>query len=121
MDPRPGPKRERCVTASHARFDGGEGMRTAIKCPVDGYTRPGPARHGRGPSQRRLTPPVTFAVIYPIWGSILLAIRLANETLPLSSTAGTRFTVGGLMTHAFLRGRGMAYHGKHGPACGKLE
>ncbi len=47
-----------------------------------------------------------FAAVYIIWGSTYLAIRIAIETLPPFLMAGTRFTIAGILLHAWGRLRG---------------
>jgi drug/metabolite transporter (DMT)-like permease len=44
-----------------------------------------------------------FGLVYVVWGSTYLAIRIAIETLPSFLMAGTRFTVAGLILFAFAR------------------
>lgn len=62
----------------------------------------------------RLRPPsraavvLGFATIYVVWGSTYLGIRFAVETIPPFLMGGSRFLVGGLLLHAFLRLRGAA-------------
>lgn len=50
-----------------------------------------------------------FAVIYLVWGSTYLAIRIAVETIPPFVMAGTRFVIAGVLLFAFLRARGAAW------------
>jgi drug/metabolite transporter (DMT)-like permease len=47
-----------------------------------------------------------FATIYIVWGSTYLGIRWAVETIPPFLMGGSRFLVGGLLLHLFLRVRG---------------
>ena len=47
-----------------------------------------------------------FAVVYLVWGSTYLAIRVAIETLPPFLMAGTRFLIAGLLMYGFARLRG---------------
>ena len=47
-----------------------------------------------------------FAAVYIIWGSTYLGIRIAIETLPPFLMAGTRFTIAGILLHAWGRLRG---------------
>jgi drug/metabolite transporter (DMT)-like permease len=49
-----------------------------------------------------------FAVIYVVWGSTYLAIRVAVETLPAFLSAGVRFTIAGGLMFALLAMRGAA-------------
>lgn len=59
-----------------------------------------------------LLPPPTlrlgigFAIIYLVWGSTYLAIRVAVETLPPFAMSGVRFTVAGGILYTWLRARG---------------
>lgn len=48
----------------------------------------------------------SFAVIYLVWGSTYLAIRVALESLPPFLLAGTRFVVAGTLLFAVARWRG---------------
>jgi drug/metabolite transporter (DMT)-like permease len=58
---------------------------------------------GRPPLAKLLA---AFAIVYVIWGSTYLAIRLAIDTLPPLIMAGARFAVAGGLMYAFLRLRG---------------
>ena len=49
-----------------------------------------------------------FAVIYIVWGSTYLAIRVAIETLPPFLMAGTRFLIAGTIMYAWASSRGAA-------------
>lgn len=49
---------------------------------------------------------VSFAIIYTVWGSTYLAIRVAVETLPPFLLAGARFVVAGAVLLAWMRLRG---------------
>ena len=49
-----------------------------------------------------------FATIYLVWGSTYLGIRWAVETIPPFLMGGSRFLLGGVMLHLFLRARGRA-------------
>src|SRR5471030_1481308 len=49
---------------------------------------------------------LAFAVIYLIWGSTYLGIRVAVETMPPFLMAGVRFSLAGLLLLGFLRLRG---------------
>jgi drug/metabolite transporter (DMT)-like permease len=49
-----------------------------------------------------------FAVIYVVWGSTYLAIRVTVETLPAFLSAGVRFLIAGGIMFAFLAARGAA-------------
>lgn len=57
------------------------------------------------PSTSRLV--LGFAVVYVVWGSTYLAIRVAVESLPPFLMAATRFFVAGAVTFAWLRLRGV--------------
>jgi drug/metabolite transporter (DMT)-like permease len=59
---------------------------------------------GRPPLARLLA---AFAIVYVIWGSTYLAIRLAIDTLPPLVMAGARFATAGAVLYAFLRLRGV--------------
>ena len=48
---------------------------------------------------------LAFAAVYIIWGSTYLAIRIAVQTLPPFTMAGTRFAVAGAVMYAWFRGR----------------
>ncbi len=50
---------------------------------------------------------IALAVIYLIWGSTYLAIRIADETLPPFLMASLRFVAAGLALYAVLRLRGV--------------
>lgn len=47
-----------------------------------------------------------FATIYLVWGSTYLGIRLAVATIPPFLMGGSRFLLGGVLLHLFLRLRG---------------
>jgi drug/metabolite transporter (DMT)-like permease len=62
---------------------------------------------------RTLPPPrslvvAAFAVIYLVWGSTYLAIRVAIDTLPPFLMAGARFLVAGALMYGWARSRGAA-------------
>jgi drug/metabolite transporter (DMT)-like permease len=61
-----------------------------------------PAAHSRGAIV------LGYLVIYVVWGSTYLAIRVGVETLPPLLMAGTRFAVAGLILYAWRRLRGDA-------------
>ena len=46
-----------------------------------------------------------LAVIYLVWGSTYLVIRLAIDTVPPFIMAGVRFSFAGLLLYAFARPR----------------
>lgn len=56
---------------------------------------------------RPLIKAVAFAVIYVVWGSTYLGIRLAVETIPPFLMAGTRYGLAGVALYALLRARGV--------------
>ena len=49
---------------------------------------------------------LAFGVIYIIWGSTYLAIKIAIQTIPPFWMAGARFFVAGSILYAFMRSRG---------------
>jgi drug/metabolite transporter (DMT)-like permease len=51
-----------------------------------------------------------FGIVYVVWGSTYLAIRIAIETIPPLLMAGTRFLVAGAILYAFARARGARRH-----------
>ena len=53
-----------------------------------------------------------FAVVYLVWGSTYLGIRIAVETLPPFLLAGTRFIAAGLLLYAWARIRGAPAPGR---------
>lgn len=53
-----------------------------------------------------------FAVVYLVWGSTYLAIRVAVATLPPFLLAGTRFVAAGLLLYAWARVRGAPAPGR---------
>lgn len=67
-----------------------------------------PDRPAYGPAMRRLSTPVlaALAVVYVVWGSTYLAIRIAVETLPPFLMVGTRFLVAGGLLYAWSVRRG---------------
>lgn len=62
------------------------------------------ANQGRTRSVRIV---LAFAAIYVIWGTTYLAIRVAVETIPPFTMAGTRFVIAGVLVLVFLRLRGV--------------
>lgn len=46
---------------------------------------------------------VAFALVYVVWGSTYLAIKIAIETLPALLMSGVRFVIAGLLLFAFSR------------------
>jgi drug/metabolite transporter (DMT)-like permease len=53
---------------------------------------------------------LAFALVYLIWGSTYLAIRVVVASIPPAASAGVRFTIAGALMLAFARltGRGIA-------------
>ena len=51
---------------------------------------------------------MAFAAVYLIWGSTYLGIRVAVETIPPFSMAGSRAVVAGTLLYIWARGRGAA-------------
>lgn len=49
---------------------------------------------------------IALALVYFIWGSSYLAIRIALESLPPLTMAGARFVTGGALLYGFARWRG---------------
>jgi drug/metabolite transporter (DMT)-like permease len=49
---------------------------------------------------------LAFALLYVVWGSTYLAIRIAVRTLPPFTVAGVRFLIAGAIPFALLRARG---------------
>lgn len=47
-----------------------------------------------------------FAIIYTVWGSTYLAIRLGVDTIPAFLLVGVRFLIGGVLFYAWSRFRG---------------
>ena len=47
-----------------------------------------------------------FGLVYVLWGSTYLGIRIAIETIPPFLMAGVRFLIAGAILYAFARGRG---------------
>src|SRR5438874_10366312 len=43
-----------------------------------------------------------LGIVYVVWGSTYLAIRVADETMPALLSAGTRFIVAGTIVYAVL-------------------
>jgi drug/metabolite transporter (DMT)-like permease len=62
-------------------------------------------------AQEKTQPPgwlvwTALGIVYLVWGSTYLAIRVTVETLPPLLTAGMRFVVAGLVAYLFLWARG---------------
>jgi drug/metabolite transporter (DMT)-like permease len=51
---------------------------------------------------------VCLGIVYVVWGSTYLAIRVADETMPPLLTSGVRFMIAGAIVYAFL----LARHGR---------
>src|SRR5262245_20177524 len=51
-----------------------------------------------------------FAIVYVVWGSTYLAIRIAIDAIPPFTMAGIRFLVAGTILYAWVRAR------RRGPA-----
>ncbi len=56
------------------------------------------------PSRAKIV--LAFGVIYIVWASTYLAIRIAVQTIPPFWLAGTRFLLAGSILYAFVRSRG---------------
>lgn len=56
----------------------------------------------------RLQVVVAFGLVYTLWGSTYLAIRVAVASLPPFTLAGSRFVIAGLLPMIVLRARGVA-------------
>src|SRR3954451_17568143 len=61
---------------------------------------------------RRLAPAslvwLCLGIVYVVWGSTYLAIRVAVETMPPLLMGAARFTTAGLLLYAVARARGAA-------------
>ena len=55
------------------------------------------------PAASRVQIVVAFALVYVIWGSTYLAIKIAIETMPALLMSGARFVLAGLLLLAFSR------------------
>ena len=62
-------------------------------------------RPAEAPPSRSLVV-AAFAVVYIVWGSTYLAIRVAIESMPPFLMAGVRFLVAGLLMYGWARSRG---------------
>ena len=58
------------------------------------------------PMSRTLQVVIAFAIVYLVWGSTYLAIRVGVAHLPFALFAGVRFLVAGALMFAFARLRG---------------
>src|SRR5215469_506636 len=59
------------------------------------------------PSNLKLRVLAAFAVIYIIWGSSFLAIRIGLETIPPFLLAALRFTTAGALLYVWTRRHGI--------------
>jgi drug/metabolite transporter (DMT)-like permease len=57
-------------------------------------------------ADRRLTTILAFAIIYLVWGSTFLAIRIGVQEVPPLLLAGMRFLIAGLLLYGWLLPRG---------------
>src|SRR5581483_10536910 len=57
---------------------------------------------------RTLQVVIAFAIVYLVWGSTYLAIRVGVAHLPFALFSGTRFLIAGTLMLAFARSRGDA-------------
>jgi drug/metabolite transporter (DMT)-like permease len=55
---------------------------------------------------------LAFALLYVVWGSTYLAIRIAVRTLPPFTVGGVRFMIAGAVPLAVLRARGVPWPSK---------
>ena len=62
----------------------------------------------QSPPPKRWQIMTAFAAVYVIWGSTYLGIRLAVETIPPFSMAGSRAIAAGVILYAWARWRGAA-------------
>ncbi|MGO9244830.1 MAG: EamA family transporter [Verrucomicrobiia bacterium] len=62
----------------------------------------------QSPTPKRWQIITAFAAVYVIWGSTYLGIRLAVETIPPFSMAGSRAIAAGVILYAWARSRGAA-------------
>jgi drug/metabolite transporter (DMT)-like permease len=60
------------------------------------------------PAPGRLVLVAAFAIVYVVWGSTYLAIRIAVQDLPPGLLAGVRFIIAGLVLGALAVSRGQA-------------
>ncbi len=71
-------------------------------------------RDRAGAGLRRVWLPL--GIVYLVWGSTYLGIRLAIDTIPPLLMAGVRFSVAGAVLYAFSIGRGESRRDRPGPA-----
>jgi drug/metabolite transporter (DMT)-like permease len=57
---------------------------------------------------QRLKTLLAFAIIYFVWGSTFLAIRVGVREVPPFLLAGIRFSAAGIVLYAWMRARGTA-------------
>src|SRR5260370_35020907 len=57
---------------------------------------------------QRLKTLLAFAIIYFVWGSTFLAIRVGVREVPPFLLAGVRFSAAGIVLYLWLRARGTA-------------
>lgn len=60
------------------------------------------------PAPSRFAVIAAFAIVYVVWGSTYLAIRIAVQDLPPAMLAGTRFSIAGLALGLLALARGQA-------------
>ncbi|WP_189848165.1 EamA family transporter [Streptomyces omiyaensis] len=77
---------------------------------------PSPAAAAPAPGRRRITGAVwaALAIVYVVWGSTYLGIRVVVETVPPFLASGSRFLAAGLLLAALVAWR-------HGPAALKAD
>ncbi len=74
--------------------------------PALGRSALGTVEKARAAGRERLAVAVALAVLYLVWGSTFLAIRIALEGFPPFLMGGLRFLLAGGVLYAVLRGRG---------------
>src|SRR5690606_23949871 len=97
--------------AAHHGAGSRVGVERRIAQSSRGNQSPGPAfrfcdPHLRSPVIARLL--LSFAVIYLVWGSTYLGIRIALESVPPFLMAATRFLLAGGLLYGYARLRGAA-------------
>jgi drug/metabolite transporter (DMT)-like permease len=75
-------------------------MSTSVSAPPD----PRPATATGGPAASLVW--LCLGIVYVVWGSTYLAIRVAVETMPPLLMGAARFTTAGLLLYAVARARG---------------
>ena len=68
--------------------------------------RPGPSRTDFLTESRPLRIAIAFAIIYIVWGSTYLAIRVGVQSLPPGLFSGVRFLIAGALMLLYARARG---------------